>query len=154
GGGAHWVGGKFRPPIRGVGRMTAQEPQFPWKDKVAWMEMVLAAPDLTTTMKVIGIRVVLHLNAFTLQCNPSVATICRGTNLKERAVRDNLKAIRDRGYLDYPESPGGHHHETNNYWPTTPEPQVQGGAGVNGAGCKQPASNPRKASRAITSYEP
>lgn len=76
-------------------------------DKNEWMAEVLADKSLTCSAVKVAVRLALHHNSKTGQCNPSIETLARGTDLKARAVYNAIGALRDAGFLSWTTPAGG-----------------------------------------------
>ncbi|MCP2082740.1 UNVERIFIED_ORG: hypothetical protein J2W74_003926 [Methylorubrum zatmanii] len=76
-------------------------------DKNEWMAAVLADENLVCSAVKVAVRLALHHNTTTGQCNPSIETLARGTNLKARAVHNAISALRDAGFLTWTTPAGG-----------------------------------------------
>jgi hypothetical protein len=64
----------------------------------AWRKAVVVS-DLTSTQKLVALVLSLHMNTNGGSCFPSQETIAAEASLKERAVRDALKALDRAGFI-------------------------------------------------------
>ncbi len=121
-------------------------------DKNEWMKLVLADETLTSATKTVAIRIALHHNSTTGQCDPGAETLSKGVNLTERAVQKAVAALRDAGFIEWTTPKGRRNVYTLkriNVWraqesasaPTTP-PNERSGAGTNaGSGVTDKPTN-------------
>jgi hypothetical protein len=84
-------------------------------DRFKWIEDVLAS-ELDPALKVLAVRIGLHRNDRTGQCNPSAAALTQGTGNNgkwaRRTVQRQLKALRARAWIAYAENRGGRRRST------------------------------------------
>jgi hypothetical protein len=71
-----------------------------------WMEAVLGS-DLPSAEKTLAIRIALHCNDVTGQCNPSEATLAKGTGLTPRYVRILKAKLEQKRWVRHAENRGG-----------------------------------------------
>jgi hypothetical protein len=75
-------------------------------ERQEWIDDLLAS-DLDDALKVLGVRLARYRNDRTGQCNPAVATLAKGTNKSERTAQRQLRALRERGWIAFPDNRGG-----------------------------------------------
>ena len=108
-----------------------QEPAYSTADRFRWLAAVLRDPELTYGQKCVVIYIIMvHFNDWTGQCDPSVPTIAKGVGMSERGVRNCLRAVKDRGHLEYEDNPGGYRSQTNNYMYCEPSAPLKDVSGV------------------------
>jgi hypothetical protein len=79
-----------------------------FKDRDAWLEMLLAAEQLSPGAKVVGARIALHHNIKTGQCNPKIKTLVLGTGISESTVRRRIDELEVTGWLRADRTLGRH----------------------------------------------
>jgi hypothetical protein len=98
-----------------------------FKNRDDWIKLFLAADDdeLSFTAKVVGVRIALHHNVKTSQCNPSLPQLAAGTGMSERNVRRMLRELEETGWLCTDQSLGRHTHSFQLTVPTNPDNDVR-----------------------------
>jgi helix-turn-helix protein len=81
-----------------------------FKDRDAWIRLMLAIDVATLShgAKILGVRVALHLNVETGQCNPSMAMLAEGSGTSDSTVRRMLHELEREGWLGIDRSQGRH----------------------------------------------
>jgi hypothetical protein len=70
-----------------------------YRDRMAWMEDVLADPALSNGEKVVAMRLALHKNVRTSRCDPGIETISKGVAMRSRNVQYTLGRLEERGWI-------------------------------------------------------
>jgi hypothetical protein len=74
--------------------------------RMQWIEDVLAS-DLDAALKVLAVRIGLHKNDRTGQCDPSKAGLAAGINQSPRTVQRQRQQLRELGWISYDDNRGG-----------------------------------------------
>jgi hypothetical protein len=70
-----------------------------FKDRDHWLELLLAADELSLGAKVVGSRIAHHHNIETGQCNPGVEKLVLGTGISQSSVRRHVTELEAAGWL-------------------------------------------------------
>lgn len=70
-------------------------------DKNVWIEGILADTSLIPSAKIAAMRLAIHHNSKTGQCNPTLPTLARGIGMSSRTTHTALTALRDAGYISW-----------------------------------------------------
>jgi hypothetical protein len=89
------------------------------KDRDVWQGMVLADGCLSSGCKCTLLRISLHHNFKTEQCNPSYETLANGTGVTLAAIPKHLKQGEERGYLRRNSTQGRHSNSYEFLFPGT-----------------------------------
>lgn len=80
-----------------------------------WIEAALKSSALSEGEKVLAARLGLHLNDETGRCDPSNATLSRGTSFSERHVKKLRASLVRKGWLDFDRNAGGKGRSTQHF---------------------------------------
>jgi Helix-turn-helix domain len=72
-----------------------------------WIELALAAADLSVGEKILAVRLGLHLNDDTGLCNPSFEVLAAGTAFSQRHIKRLKNSLVHKGFIDWVPRPGG-----------------------------------------------
>jgi len=80
-----------------------------FKDRDDWIKAIVAVDceEISPTAKIVAIRIALHHNVESGQCNPSLPAVALGTGMSERNVRRMLNELEEAGWLIVHKSRGG-----------------------------------------------
>ncbi|MET4788260.1 hypothetical protein ABIF64_000438 [Bradyrhizobium japonicum] len=89
---------------------SSAHPIKTFRDRDEWMRHLLAIDIATLShgAKILAMRVALHLNVETGQCNPSMAMLAEGTGTSESTVRRMLHELEQQGWVSVDRSQGRH----------------------------------------------
>jgi hypothetical protein len=81
-----------------------------FKDRDEWIAAMLATPErvLDWREKAIAIRIALHHNINTGQCDPSIIGLATGCGVSGNTIRSAIKALEKSGWVGVDRSPGRH----------------------------------------------
>jgi hypothetical protein len=68
------------------------------KDLLAWMRALLASEE-RGVVKLVGLRLALHVNNTTGRCDPSYPTLGKGTNMSSRSAMRAISALAERQWI-------------------------------------------------------
>jgi Helix-turn-helix domain len=93
-----------------------------FRDRDDWIKHILAVGELSAAAKVVAVRLAMHLNVETGQCNPSIEKLVSGTGMSEstvrRMIRDELEA---EGWIGVDRTRGRHTNSFDLRSPTLPD---------------------------------
>src|SRR5690242_9007454 len=99
--------------------------------RAQWMEDVLACSWLNHGEKLLAIRIALHFNIATHQCNPSLGTLAKGVALSERQTKRIRKSLEELHLISHAANPGGGRNSNNYVLLANPNLRAEGPAGVS-----------------------
>lgn len=91
----------------------ASSPSWPIKafaDRDDWLKLLLAVDSdaLSSSAKVVAIRIALHHNVESGQCNPTIGRLALGTGMSESTVRRMIRELEEAGWLGVDRTRGRH----------------------------------------------
>jgi hypothetical protein len=99
-----------------------------------WMRAVCAS-DLPPVTARVAVRIGLHLNVTSGQCNPGIDKIATGTNISERSAYRQVAALRRAGWITIRR--GGGRERSNEYTLTYPDTALSGFKSLNSDRARQ-----------------
>jgi hypothetical protein len=97
-----------RPSAQRCQASSSAYPIKTFKDRDAWIRLLLAvdADALSCTAKIVAIRIALHHNVETEQCNPAIGKLVLGTGMSKSTVLRMLCELEREGWIGIDRSRG------------------------------------------------